>query len=233
MIADRLFIMLTRIRRLLSKHEDTYWLPTMKDLTDQAGISLEAFRTKVSEALFSGGPMGNFSDLTIMKVNGHKVENERETNFELAALRAVLFEEVKYDVHGEEAKRPIKHFGTYPITHAEWEVKLTSDIPEIIFGAFTRDPLEVIFDVLVWITFYHSDWRWEQDWCLHFTEHSNSYVRGLAATCLADLARLHRALDTGKVIPRLQQLLNDPDVEVRERAEETLRDINSVLGVFS
>jgi hypothetical protein len=177
--------------------------------------------------------MGNFGDLAIMKINGHKVDRELETNFELSALRETLFEEVTYSVHGEKAKRPIKHFGTYPTTHAEWEVKLTSNTPEIMFGKFTRDPLETIFDVLVWITYYHSDWRWVQDWCLYFTEHSNPYLRGLAATCLADLVRLHMGLDTRKVIPSLQQLLNDSDVEVRELAEEALRDINTELKIFS
>lgn len=219
MTTDRLIILLTRMKRFLERHADTYWLPTIASLLDQSGLPPEALKTKVSETLFSGSPMGNFSGLAIAKIGGHTVQRERETNFELFALREALFEEVKHSVHGEEAKRGIKHFRNYPTRHEQWEEQLLSD------------DLESIFDMLIWITYYHSDWRWVQGWCLHFLDHSNPDVRGLAATCLADLARLHKSLDTGKVIPRLQQLLNDP--EVRERAEEALKDINSVLSIFS
>jgi len=219
MSTDRLIILLTRMRNFLQKHKDTYWLPTIADLLNQIGQSPDALKAKARETLFSGSPMGNFSGFAISKRNGHRVEREREANYELFALREVLFEEVKHSIHGEEANRSIKRFAKYPTTHEEWEEQLLSD------------DIETIFDVLIWITYYHSDWRWVQDWCLKFLEHPNPEVRGLAASCVADLARLHTALDTEKVIPRLQQLLNDP--EVQERAEDALRDINTELMVFS
>jgi hypothetical protein len=219
MSGDRLKIILSRLRRFLEKHEVRSYADVFADLLDQRDMPMEARKTKVSETLFSGSPMGNFIGLAITKRNGHKVEREREANFELSALSEALFEEVKHSVHGEDAKRAIKHFKIYPTTHEEWEEELLSD------------DLESIFDVLSWITYYHSDWRWVQDWCLKFLDHSNLDVRGLATTCLADLALLHKALDTGKVVPRLQQLLDDP--EVQDRAEAALKDINLVLEVFS
>jgi len=221
MSGDRLITSLTRMASFLGRHNVISWRRTILDLLDVRNMPREALKKKVSESLFSGSPMGNIIGLAITKTNGHLVERQRETNFELSSLLDALFEEVKHSVHGEEAKRTIKHFMLYPTTHEEWEEQLLSG------------DLESIFDVLIWITYYHSDWRWVQDWCLNFLDHSNPDVRGLAVSCLADLVRLHKALDTGKVIPRLQQLLNDPEVEVRERAEEALRDINTELKVFS
>jgi hypothetical protein len=58
-------------------------------------------------------------------------------------------------------------------------------------------------------------------------------VRAVAIRCLADLARLHKALDSGEVLPRLGELMNDPEAEVREQAEEPLRDITAILDVVS
>ena len=97
----------------------------------------------------------------------------------------------------------------------------------------TSGNLEAIFDILIQITYHHADWVWVQDWCLYFTQHSNPDVRALAIRCLADLARLHKALDAGKVLTRLGELMNDPEAEVREQAEESLRDITTILNVVS
>jgi hypothetical protein len=217
MDSERFIITLSRVKRLLEKYQVGYArvvTDLMTKLEDRPDLLKEELL-----GIFSG--MCGLTDIYICKDNGHQVEREQETNFELRSLLSALYEEVKYSVHGEAANRQITHFWTYPTTREEWEEKLLAE------------DLRIVFDVLVWITYYHSDWRWVQDWCLHFTDHPNPYLRGLAATCLADLAGLHKSLDTGKVIPRLQQLLNDSDVEVRERAEEALREINAELKIFS
>jgi hypothetical protein len=204
------------MKRLLEKYSVNSWLPTIKQLLE---MPPEKLRSETAEELFSGSPMGNMTGLSIMKMNGHKVLREEEANFELDAVRAVLYEEAKFPTHGETAKRSIKHFRRYPTTHEEWEDELLSE------------NLEGIFDVLLWITYFHDDWQWVQDWCLQFLDHPNPDVRALAVNCLADLAQLHKTLDTNKVVPRLQQLMNDP--EVQNSAEEAMRDINSVLRIFS
>jgi len=217
MNTDRLVILLSRLRRFLEKHEDPYWLSTIVELLDQLAAHTDVLRAKIRD-LYGHGGMGSWSDFAITKRNGHRVERENEANFELQALFEALYREAKPP---ENPKGPIKHFIKYPSTNAEWEVELTSG------------NLESIFDVLIWITYHHPDWRWVQEWCLYFTHHSNQDVRALAARCLADLARLHKSLDAGKVLTRLGELMSDPEVEVREQAEEALRDINSVLSVVS
>ena len=172
---DRIAIILIRLRRFLEKHEVRYWLSAIKELLDQFAAQPEILRGKVREILGHG--MSGLIDLAISKMNGHRVEREREANFELFSLFEVLITDVKHAADFD--KGAIKHFMTYPSTNAEWEVELTSG------------DLETVFDVLLWITYYHSDWRWVQEWCLYFTYHSNQDVRGLAARCLADIARLH------------------------------------------
>jgi HEAT repeats len=219
MNSERLIIMLRRLRKFLRIHEVGSYVAKIDNLLESDKMPLESLRHKVFESLFSGSPMGNITGLAIMKMNGHRVEQETETNYELSALLDCVFEEVKYSVHAEEADRTIKHFLVYPKKHEEWEDELLSD------------DLESIFDVLNWITYYHSDWKWVQDWCLRFLEHPNPEIRANAVTCLADLAHLHLQLDAKKVIPQLQQLLDDPDV--KNRSEDALREINAALGIFS
>jgi hypothetical protein len=63
---------------------------------------------------------------------------------------------------------------------------------------------------------------------LEFSRHSEPAVRGLAATCLGHLARIHRQLDTATVIPRLNEMLTDPDV--KGVAQDALDDISVFIG---
>jgi hypothetical protein len=87
---------------------------------------------------------------------------------------------------------------------------------------------EEICDALIGVTFHDPDWRWVQDRCLEFLSHESPDVRGLAATCLGHIARIHRALDQDAVVPALQRLRADP--EVGGRAEDALDDIRLFLG---
>jgi hypothetical protein len=177
---------------------------------------VEVLRKSILE-LFGG--MGSISDIVISKDNGHNVVYEKETNAELGALLDVLYEEAKYSSHGIDAGRPIPYFVTYPREKAEWEVQLLN--PDI----------NVVIHVLIWITFYHPDWDWVEDWCLRFSHDKNSYVRGVAVTCLADIAILHEALHGGSVVTRLGELADE--IEIRDRVESAMADIKSVLNVTS
>jgi hypothetical protein len=104
-----------------------------------------------------------------------------------------------------------------PISHSEAE------------AAFTEGTSAEVCDALVRITYHDPDWRWVQRRCIQFSKHSDASVRGLAANCLGDLARIHHKLDLEEVIPVLNQLLIDP--EVRGRAEDALADIEMFLRI--
>jgi len=218
MNTDRIVAILTQLRRLLVKHGVEGFVVDIERLLKEPELPYQIFRDKVAEEFFRYGGMGSPADLYISKDNGHRVDREKEANYELQALFDVLYRGLKPP---QDPDGPIKHFWTYPSTHAEWEVKLTSGT------------LEAIFDILIRITYHHGDWRWVQNWCLYFTQHSSLDVRALAIRCLADLARLHKALDSGKVLTRLGELMNDPETEVRQQAEESLRNITAALDVVS
>lgn len=220
MRTNRLKTILSRIRRLLIKHRVGAYLSKIDGLLGEVDKRAEAFAGKVRESFFRQRGMGSTADFVICQRNGHDVEPERETevNFEFQALFDALMEAA---VPRDDPNTGIKHFSTFPSTEVEWDVVLTSG------------NLECIFDVLIWITYHHPDWQWVQDWCLYFTRHPNLDVRTLAIRCLADLAQLHKTLESGKVLSRLGELMNDPEVEVHEQAAESLNDITSVLSVVS
>lgn len=81
---------------------------------------------------------------------------------------------------------------------------------------------------MVRITYNEPDWRWAQDCCVRFAEHSDSGVRGVAANCIGDLARIHKCLDLDKIFPVLKRLLSDKDVV--GRVEDALDDISIFMG---
>ncbi|MEW6182337.1 MAG: hypothetical protein AB1500_04060 [Bacillota bacterium] len=92
----------------------------------------------------------------------------------------------------------------------------------------SKNPAEVC-DALIRVTYYDPDWRWVQAQCLRFARHRNTDIRGLAATCIGHLARIHGVLNIELVLPVLQHLLKDP--EVYGRAQDALDDIKTYLGM--
>jgi hypothetical protein len=84
-----------------------------------------------------------------------------------------------------------------------------------------------ICDSLVSVALNDEDWRWSQTQCLKFLEHRDINVRGLAATCLGHIARIHRNLDRELVIKALQQRLQEP--EISAQVEDALQDIEMFL----
>ena len=78
---------------------------------------------------------------------------------------------------------------------------------------------------LVALAFYEADWHWVQELnlALLLDEHEALEVRGLAATCLGHVARIHQKLDKNRVIGILNTFLPHPDLG--GRVEDALSDI--------
>ena len=93
--------------------------------------------------------------------------------------------------------------------------------------AFASGKSEAICDALVRAAFHDPDWRWVQTQCLTFMKSPNAVVRGLAATCIGHLARLHKQLDLAQVRPALIALAED--TEAGGRAADALDDIRTYI----
>jgi len=92
-------------------------------------------------------------------------------------------------------------------------------------GALASASPAVVCRALVSIAFHEPDWRWAQDRCLDELSNTNSDIRGLAATCLGHVARVHGALEKTRVLAALTPLLADP--VVAGRVEDALNDIEA------
>jgi hypothetical protein len=93
-----------------------------------------------------------------------------------------------------------------------------------------KDDRETICRTLVRVATFESDRHWAQSQCLRFASHKDSFVRGVAATCLGHLARIHKAIDEDEVIPAVRLLLQDDDPQTRAIAEDTISDFSIYLG---
>lgn len=91
-----------------------------------------------------------------------------------------------------------------------------------------RGPAPEVIEALLSAALHDPDWRWVQAHCLRFARHEDPGVRGVAATCLGHLARLHRQLDLDAVVPVLEALRRDP--QVVGPAEDALDDIETFIG---
>ena len=89
---------------------------------------------------------------------------------------------------------------------------------------------ETICQTLVRVAMFEGDRHWAQTKCLHYASHKDSFVRGVAATCLGHLARVHKAIDEDEVMPIVRQLLRDRDPQTRAIAEDTISDFSIYLG---
>ena len=87
---------------------------------------------------------------------------------------------------------------------------------------------DLIMEALVSIAFYEPDWRWAQERCLGAARSPNPAIRGVAATCLGHVARIHRTMDLALVRPVLDGLLNDP--VCRPYAFATMEDIEMFVN---
>ncbi len=89
---------------------------------------------------------------------------------------------------------------------------------------------DVICRTLVSVAMFESDRRWAQGQCLKFARHDDPFVRGVAATCLGHLARIHGTIDEDEVVPVVVELLRDKDPATRGKAQDALSDFSTFLG---
>lgn len=94
--------------------------------------------------------------------------------------------------------------------------------------AFAAGIAAEICDALASVVLHEKDWRWSQAQCLHFLNHANPELSGLAATCLGHIARIHRQLDRDLVITALRKRLDDP--EIGGRVQDALDDIQMFVS---
>lgn len=99
---------------------------------------------------------------------------------------------------------------------------------EEVEQAFATGEADALTRVLISMAFHEPDADWAQERCLVALEHPSAVVRGLAATCLGHLARIHRRLDLGRVRPRLEAMRADP--LAGKRADDALVDIERYLA---
>jgi hypothetical protein len=102
-----------------------------------------------------------------------------------------------------------------PVSRAEAEILLRSgDVTAII-------------PALLSAAYHDPDWRWVQCRCLELLNHCDLDVRRVAITCLGHLARIHRTLDLGEVLPKLSLLKSDSSV--CGWVEDALDDIRTYI----
>jgi hypothetical protein len=113
----------------------------------------------------------------------------------------------------------------YP-DHMQYREVVKRDRAEIELLLHRTDPTDIL-DALLSAAYHDPDWRWVQERCLEFLDHNDRSVRGLSATCLGHLARIHKQLDLELVLPRLATLKNDP--EIGPSVQDALDDIKFYL----
>ena len=99
---------------------------------------------------------------------------------------------------------------------------LKRDRAELMLLLSSPEPTDIL-DGLLSAAYYDSDWKWVQGQCLAHLDHREHSVRGLSATCLGHLARIHKQLDLALVLPRLLLLKDDP--EIGNSVQDALDDI--------
>ena len=97
-------------------------------------------------------------------------------------------------------------------------------------SAFANGGRDNLCRTLVRVATFDPDRRWVQSQCLRSAGHRDAFVRGIAATCLGHLARIHKAIDEDEVMPVVRKLLEDRDAQTRAKAEDTISDFSIYLG---
>jgi hypothetical protein len=101
---------------------------------------------------------------------------------------------------------------------------------EEIDTALEEDDREVLLFAGISAATHDADWKFTQDLCIRLYEHTNKTIRGNAVLGLATVALFRGSLDRESVEPILLRALRDPEMEVRLRAEDAIREINTTLN---
>jgi hypothetical protein len=89
------------------------------------------------------------------------------------------------------------------------------------------DDLVEVATTLVSAAFYDPDWRWVESECLRLMEDPHADIRGVAATCIGHLARIHGAISE-RARSRVEALLRDH--EIAGVVQDALDDIRQFTG---
>ncbi|MFJ3260827.1 hypothetical protein ACIPK7_11290 [Pseudomonas sp. NPDC086581] len=92
---------------------------------------------------------------------------------------------------------------------------------------FANGDEKIICDAILLMTFNDPDWKWVQNKLLDFLSSPSESIRGVSATCLGHLARIHGVLEKGKVIKKLSALRADKDIS--GQVESAMEDIEMFL----
>jgi hypothetical protein len=97
---------------------------------------------------------------------------------------------------------------------------ITREAAEVAFRG--GDPMESV-KALLSLAYHDPDWRWVQERCLEMLKHPSETVRGAAVISLGHLARIHRTLDLGIVVPALEAVRCD--AALAGKVEDAFDDI--------
>ena len=98
---------------------------------------------------------------------------------------------------------------------------------ETFLAVVERNESLPLREAMISAAFHIDDWKWLQGQFVELLAHDDPWVRKVAATCLAHVARIHRRLDVALVRPLIEVLLEDP--ETRGHAEDALEDIEDLI----
>lgn len=87
---------------------------------------------------------------------------------------------------------------------------------------FASDDARAAGEAILRLALHDPDGEWVTDRALPLLEGSDPELRGMTATALGHVARIHGAVDP-RVVPALQRLLRDPSTA--GRADDALGDI--------
>ena len=83
--------------------------------------------------------------------------------------------------------------------------------------------VDTLCRTLLRVALHDEDGDWALGFVRPYLEHACSEVRGIAASCVGYLARIHREIDVQTVLPSLRAMETDP--EVSSRVRDALEDI--------
>lgn len=98
-----------------------------------------------------------------------------------------------------------------PITHEDARIELESGVSERVSRTLVR------------LALHDRDRAFMEDILAIHLQSPDAWVRGVAATCVGHVARIHRALDTGRLIPLINKL--GADNRTAGRMVDALDDI--------
>jgi hypothetical protein len=86
---------------------------------------------------------------------------------------------------------------------------------------------ERVCPTLVRLALFDRDRVWLEAILERFLKDQDPWIRGVAATCVGHVARIHRAMDLTRLLPLVRELLDDP--ATAGKAQDALDDVGVYL----